>query len=98
MGISMGGVGSDSAIEASDIVIMTDEPIKIVNAIKHSKFTLKIVKQNIIFALTIKILFLILGAFGLIPMLGAVFADVGVSMIAILNSIRALYVKKDVSI
>lgn len=98
VGISMGGVGSDSAIEASDIVIMTDEPIKIVNAIKHSKFTLKIVKQNIIFALTIKILFLILGAFGLIPMLGAVFADVGVSMIAILNSIRALYVKKDVSI
>lgn len=95
VGISMGGVGSDSAIEASDIVIMTDEPSKIIKAIRHSKYTLSIVKQNIVFALSIKILFLILGAFGLMPILLAVFADVGVSMIAILNSIRALYLKKD---
>lgn len=94
VGISMGGVGSDSAIEASDIVIMTDEISKIPKAIKHSKFTLKIVKQNIILALGIKGLFLIFGAFGIVPMLGAVFADVGVSMIAILNSIRALNIKE----
>ena len=90
IGIAMGGLGSDSAIEAADIVIMTDEPSKIVNAIKISKKTMRIVKQNIIFAIAIKIAVLILSALGLSTMWEAVFADVGVSIIAILNSLRAL--------
>ena len=90
IGIAMGGLGADSAIEAADIVIMTDEPSKINDAIKISKKTMKIVKQNIIFAITIKILVLILSAFGLSTMWEAVFADVGVSVIAIINSLRAL--------
>ena len=90
IGIAMGGLGADSAIEAADIVIMTDEPSKIVNAIKLSKKTMKIVKENIIFAIAIKILVLILAAFGLSTMWEAVFADVGVSIIAIINALRAL--------
>jgi len=90
IGIAMGALGADAAIEAADIVIMTDEPGKIVDALRISKKTLGIVKQNIIFALGIKGLFLILGAFGLANMWEAVFADVGVSVIAILNSMRAL--------
>ena len=90
IGIAMGGLGSDSAIEAADIVIMTDEPSKIVNAIKISKKTMRIVKQNIIFAIAIKIAVLILSTLGLSTMWEAVFADVGVSIIAILNSLRAL--------
>ena len=90
IGIAMGGLGSDSAIEAADIVIMTDEPSKIVTAIKTSKKTMKIVKQNIIFAITVKILVLILTAFGIGNMWQAVFADVGVSVLAVINSLRAL--------
>ena len=94
IGIAMGGLGADSAIEAADIVIMTDEPSKIVNAIKISKKTMRIVKQNIIFAISIKVAVLILSAFGLSNMWEAVFADVGVSVIAILNALRVLKIKK----
>lgn len=94
IGIAMGGLGTDAAIEASDIVIMTDEPLKIVDAIKISKKTMRIVKQNIVFAISIKVAVLILSAFGLSTMWEAVFADVGVSVIAILNSLRALKTKK----
>lgn len=94
IGIAMGGLGTDAAIEASDIVIMTDEPLKIVDAIKISKKTMRIVKQNIVFAISIKVAVLILSAFGLSTMWEAVFADVGVSVIAILNSLRALNTKK----
>ena len=86
----MGGVGSDAAIEAADIVLMTDEPSKTIKAIKLSKRTMKIVKENIIFAIFIKITILILSALGLSTMWWAVFADVGVSIIAILNSLRVL--------
>ncbi len=94
IGIAMGGLGSDAAIEAADIVLMTDEPSKIVSAINLSKRTMKIVKENIIFAIFIKILVLILSAVGLSTMWWAVFADVGVSIIAILNALRVLRVKK----
>lgn len=94
IGIAMGGLGSDAAIEASDIVIMTDEIGKIATGIKIGRNTKKIVIQNIILALGLKILVLILGAFGLATMWEAVFADVGVSIIAILNSIRALKVEE----
>ncbi|MEG1520205.1 MAG: heavy metal translocating P-type ATPase, partial [Clostridia bacterium] len=93
IGIAMGGVGSDSAIEASDIVLMTDEISKISDTIKISKKTLRIVNQNITFSLIIKIGVLILGALGMANMWQAVFADVGVSIIAILNSIRVLRYK-----
>ncbi len=90
IGIAMGGLGADSAIEAADIVIMTDEPSKIVKSIKLSKKTMIIVKENIVFAIAIKVLVLILAAFGLSTMWEAVFADVGVSIIAIINALRAL--------
>lgn len=90
IGIAMGGLGSDAAIEAADVVILTDEPSKIAKAMQISKKTLKIVKQNIIFAIGIKVLVLILAAFGIASMWAAVFADVGVSVIAILNAMRAL--------
>ena len=90
VGIAMGGLGSDAAIEAADVVIMNDNPSKVVSAIEIAQKTMQIVKENIIFALGIKILFLILGAFGVITMWGAVFADVGVTLIAVLNSLRAL--------
>lgn len=90
LGIAMGGIGSDAAIEAADVVIMNDEPSKIVEAIKISRKTLRIVKQNIVFAIGIKVLVLILGALGITNMWEAVFADVGVSIIAILNALRAL--------
>lgn len=90
IGIAMGGLGSDSAIEAADIVIMTDEPSKINTAIKISKKTMKIVKENIIFAIVVKILVLIFSALGIATMWEAVFADVGVSIIAIINSLRML--------
>ena len=90
IGIAMGGLGADSAIEAADVVIMTDEPSKIIKSIKLSKKTMKIVKENIIFAITIKILVLILAALGISTMWEAVFADVGVSIIAIINALRAL--------
>lgn len=90
VGIAMGALGSDAAIEASDVVIMDDKPSKIAMAVKIAKKTMRIVKQNIVFALGIKVLFLILGAFGLITMWGAVFADTGVAILAILNSLRTL--------
>lgn len=89
-GIAMGGLGADSAIEAADAVIMNDDPYKVVMAIKISRKTMNIVKQNIIFALTIKVLFLLLGTLGLMTMWGAIFADVGVTVLAILNSLRAM--------
>ena len=94
IGIAMGGLGADSAIEAADIVIMTDQPSKIISAMKLSKKTMRIVKENIIFAIAVKVLVLILTAFGLSTMWQAVFADVGVSVIAILNALRALRVKR----
>lgn len=94
VGIAMGGLGSDAAIEAADVVIMDDKPSKINLAIGISRRTLKIVRQNIVFALSVKGFFLILGAFGIASMFAAVFADVGVSIIAILNSMRALNVKQ----
>lgn len=90
IGIAMGGIGADAAIEAADVVIMTDELEKIAEAIKISKRTMKIVKQNIVFALTVKAIVLILGALGIANMWLAVFADVGVSVIAILNSMKTL--------
>ncbi|MBU5429936.1 heavy metal translocating P-type ATPase [Kineothrix sp. MSJ-39] len=93
IGIAMGGLGSDAAIEAADIVIMTDEPAKITTAMHISKKTLEIVKQNIIFAIGVKILVLILAALGVASMWWAVFADVGVAFIAILNAMRALKLK-----
>lgn len=90
VGVAMGAMGSDSAIEAADVIIMDDNPLKIATGISISKKTMGIVKQNIAFAIFIKILFLILGAFGFMTMWGAVFADVGVTLIAIANSLRAL--------
>ncbi|MFA9398325.1 MAG: HAD-IC family P-type ATPase, partial [Clostridiaceae bacterium] len=88
VGVSMGALGSDAAIEASDIVIMTDEPSRLVDAIFIAKRTRKIVWQNIIFALGVKLLVLMLGAFGVATIWEAVFADVGVTVIAILNAMR----------
>lgn len=93
IGIAMGGLGSDAAIEAADIVIMTDEPSKIATAMRISKKTLKIAYQNIIFAIGVKVAVLILSALGITSMWAAIFADVGVTIIAILNSFRALNVK-----
>lgn len=94
IGIAMGAMGSDAAIEAADIVLMDDEPLKIAKAIRISRKCLRIVHENIIFALGIKILCLILGAFGIANMWLAIFADVGVMILAVLNAIRALFVKK----
>ena len=93
IGIAMGGVGSDAAIEAADVVLMDDDPVKIALGIKIAKKTLRIVVQNIVFAIGIKLLFLLLGALGVANMWEAVFADVGVTVIAILNSLRAMRVK-----
>lgn len=90
IGIAMGGIGADAAIEAADVVIMDDKLPKIQAGITIAKRTMKIVKQNIIFAIGIKILFLICGAYGFISMWGAVFADVGVTLLAVLNSLRAI--------
>lgn len=94
IGIAMGGLGSDAAIEAADIVIMTDEPSKISTAMRISKKTLRIARQNVIFAIGVKVLILVLSALGCATMWAAVFADVGVAIIAILNSFRALGIKK----
>ena len=93
VGIAMGAMGSDAAIEAADIVLMDDDPLKIAKAIKISRKTLGIVYQNIVFAIGIKFVCLILGAVGLANMWLAIFADVGVMVIAVLNAIRALFVK-----
>ena len=92
IGIAMGGLGSDAAIEAADIVLMDDDPLKISKAIKISKKCLRIVNQNIYFAIGIKVLCLLLGAVGIANMWVAIFADVGVMVIAVLNAIRALRV------
>jgi Cd2+/Zn2+-exporting ATPase len=94
VGVAMGGLGSDAAIEAADIVIMTDEPSKLPAAIRIAKRTRRIVWQNIIFALGIKAIFLLLGAFGIATMWEAVFSDVGVTLIAVLNAMRVLRVKE----
>ena len=93
IGMAMGGLGSDAAIEAADIVIMTDEPSKIVTAIKVAKRTRKIVMQNIVFALAVKAIFLALGAVGVATMWEAVFADVGVTVVAVLNAMRVMNTK-----
>lgn len=93
VGVAMGGLGSDAAIEAADVVIMDDKPSKVVDAIKIAKKTITIVKQNITFAIGVKVLFLILGGLGLMTMWGAVFADVGVTFIAVLNASGAMLVK-----
>ncbi len=94
IGVAMGALGSDAAIEAADVVIMTDEPSKIANAINISKKTMRIVKQNITFAITVKIAVLILSALGIASMWAAVFADVGVSVLAIINALRILRIKR----
>ncbi|MCI8498095.1 MAG: cadmium-translocating P-type ATPase [Bacilli bacterium] len=94
IGVAMGGLGSDAAIEAADVVIMTDEPSKIANSVQISKKTMRIVRQNIVFAIAVKIAVLILSAFGFASMWAAVFADVGVSVLAIINALRILRIKK----
>lgn len=94
IGIAMGGIGSDAAIEAADVVLMTDEPSKIAGAIKIAKHTRKIVWQNILFAMVIKVAVLLLGAGGLATIWEAVFADVGVTILAVLNSMRVMKVHK----
>ena len=93
IGIAMGALGSDAAIEAADIVLMDDDPSKIALARKISVHTLKIVKENIVFALAIKAICLVLGALGIANMWVAIFADVGVMILAVLNAIRALKIK-----
>ena len=95
IGIAMGGIGTDAAIEASDIVIINDNIHKVVDAIKIAKKTLLIVKENVIFAIGIKLLTLILGAIGLSPIWFAIFADVGVSIIAIINATRIVWSKSE---
>ena len=94
IGIAMGAMGSDAAIEAADIVLMDDDPLKISKAIRISRKTLRIVYENIIFAIGIKVICLLLGAFGIANMWLAIFADVGVMILAVLNAIRALFVSK----
>jgi Cd2+/Zn2+-exporting ATPase len=90
IGVAMGGVGSDAAIEAADVVLMTDEPSKIVDAIRIAKKTRGIVWQNIVFSLGVKGVILVLGAMGMATMWEAVFGDVGVTLIAVLNAMRAM--------
>ena len=94
IGIAMGALGSDAAIEAADIVLMDDDPLKISKAIKIAKKCMRIVYENIIFAIGVKVVCLILTAFGITNMWLAIFADVGVMIICVLNAIRALNVKK----
>ena len=93
IGIAMGGLGSDAAIEAADVVIMTDEPSKIANPVQISKKTMRIVKQNIAFAIIVKVAILILSALGIASMCAGLFADVGVSVLAIINALRILKIK-----
>lgn len=95
IGIAMGGLGSDAAIEAADIVLMDDQPTKIAAAIRIARKTVRIVRENIVFALTVKAIVLVMGALGKAPMWLAVFADVGVAFLAILNAMRCLYTEKD---
>ena len=94
IGIAMGAMGSDAAIEAADVVLMDDHPVKIAKAIKISRKCLRIVYENIVFAIGIKLICLALGALGIANMWLAIFADVGVMILAVLNAIRALFVKK----
>ena len=93
IGIAMGSMGSDAAIEAADIVLMDDNPLKIASVIRIARHTLRIVTQNIVFALAVKAIILVLGAVGIANMWAAVFADVGVAVIAILNSMRVMKMK-----
>lgn len=95
VGIAMGGLGSDVAIETADVILQTDQPSRIATAIKIGSATRRIVVQNISFALAVKLVVLILGAFGVASLWGAVFADVGVSLLAILNAIRILKMNFD---
>jgi ATPase, P-type (transporting), HAD superfamily, subfamily IC len=95
IGFAMGGLGSDAAVEAADIVIMGDEPSKVAKAMKIAKRTRQIVIQNISFALIVKVLFLLMGALGMVDMWQAVFADVGVTLIAVLNAIRLQLINFD---
>lgn len=90
VGIAMGAVGSDAAIEAADVVLMDDNPMKVAESIRISRRTLRIVVQNIVFAIGIKLAMLLLGALGIAGMWEAVFADVGVTVLAVLNSLRAM--------
>jgi len=90
IGIAMGGLGSDAAIEAADVVLMTDEPAKMIEAVKIAGFTKKIVWQNIIVSLGVKFLFLLLATLGISSLWEAVFADVGVSLLAVFNSLRIM--------
>jgi len=90
VGVAMGGLGSDAAIEAADVVLMTDEPSKLAQAVEVARFTKRIVRQNIVLALGVKILFLVLATFGVSSLWEAVFADVGVSLLAVLNSMRVM--------
>ena len=94
IGIAMGALGSDAAIEAADIVLMDDDPLKIAKAIRISRKCLRIVYENIYFAIGIKVICLVLGALGIANMWFAIFADVGVMILAVLNAIRTLFVKK----
>ena len=94
IGIAMGALGSDAAIEAADIVLMDDDPLKISKAIRISRKCLRIVYENIYFAIGIKVICLVLGALGIANMWFAIFADVGVMILAVLNAIRTLFVKK----
>ncbi|EEB36138.1 hypothetical protein ANHYDRO_00976 [Anaerococcus hydrogenalis DSM 7454] len=89
----MGAMGSDAAIEAADVILMDDDPLKISTAIKISKKCLKIVKENIYFSIGVKIIVLVLGALGFASMWAAIFADVGVTFIAVLNAMRCMYIK-----
>ena len=93
IGIAMGAMGSDAAIEAADVILMDDDPAKIPTAIKISKKCLRIVKENIYFSIGVKFIVLILGALGLASMWAAIFADVGVTVIAVLNAMRCMYIK-----
>ena len=93
VGIAMGALGSDAAIEAADVVLMTDEPSKLADAIDVARFTKRIVWQNIVFALGVKGIFLLLGAFGIATMWEAVFADVGVALLAVFNAMRVMRMK-----
>ena len=91
IGIAMGGLGSDAAIEAADVVLMDDQPSKIAQAIRIARRTLSIARQNVWFAIGVKIAVLILATFGLSTMWMAVFADVGVTVLAVLNAMRTMY-------
>lgn len=94
VGIAMGALGSDAAVEAADVVIMNDDPLRVAEAVKISRKCMRIVKENIAFSVGVKVLCLVLGAFGLAGMWAAVFADVGVMVIAVMNAVRAMFVKR----